>query len=300
MSSKEKLFFIINPVSGYNKKEDIPHLLEENLDGNRYEFDFRYTESKGHATQLAQSAVEQGYDTIIACGGDGTVNEVASALVNTNCKLGVLPSGSGNGFAMHIGMGRNTKKAIQRLNNAQAKCIDSCTVNDRFFLNLAGVGFDALIAFKAENDEKRGLQMYLSMISREIASFKAEKFKVEVDNELIEGSFTTIAIANSAMYGYNFTVAPLAELTDGLLDIVFVKEASVLRTIGASWRMLNNSLNKSPLVDIKKSSEVRIKAERPYFYHVDGESFKFSNELHFKIHPKSIHVLFPKDRLNLN
>ncbi len=300
MTQKSKIFFIINPVSGYNKKEDIPNLIENNLDLARFEYDFAYTESKGHATELAEKAKALGYDIVVACGGDGTVNEVAKSLVNTDIKLGIIPSGSGNGFAMHIGMGRNTRKAIQKLNSCLPRRIDSCTVNDTFFLNLAGVGFDALIAYKAENDTKRGLQMYLSMISKEIATFKAENFRVEVDKELIEGPFTTIAVANSAMYGYNFTVAPLAELSDGLLDIVFVKEASVLRTIGASWRMLNKSLYKSPLVDIKKSKEVKISTNKPYFFHIDGESYKFESELHFKINPQSISVLFPKDRMNLN
>ena len=210
MSSKKRLFFIINPVSGYNKKENIPDLIQKNLDLEKFSYEFAYTERRGHAAELSANAVKQAYDIVIACGGDGTVNEVASALVDTDTELGIIPSGSGNGFAMHIGMGRNTKKAIQRLNACNAKVIDSCTVNDKFFLNLAGVGFDELIAYKAENDEKRGLQMYLSMISKEMARFKAERFKVRIDNETIEGAFTTIAVANSAMYGYNFTVAPLA------------------------------------------------------------------------------------------
>jgi len=300
VAAESKIFFVINPVSGYNKKEDIPALLEKYLDANRFDFSHAFTERKGHAAQLAAEAIESGYDTIIACGGDGTVNEVASAIVDTDANLGILPSGSGNGFAMHIGMGRNTRKAILKLNQSKPRRIDSCTVNDNFFLNLAGVGFDALIAYKAENDEKRGLQMYLSMVSKEMARFKAEHFKVMIGDRTIEGAFTTIAVANSAMYGYNFTVAPLAELTDGLLDIVFVKEASVLRTIGASWRMLNNSLDKSPLVDIVKSQEVTIYTSKPYYFHIDGESYRFDDKLHFKIHPQSINVLFPPNAKNLN
>jgi len=300
MSSKKKIYFIINPKSGYNKQENVPALIDENLDLSKFEYSCRYTESRGHATELAAEAVANSYDIVVACGGDGTVNEVASSLVDTEAFLGIIPSGSGNGFAMHIGMGRNTKRAILKLNECIPQLIDSCTVNDTFFLNLAGVGFDALIAYKAEKDEKRGLQMYLSMVSKEMARFKAEKFKVEVDGETLEGAFTTIAVANSAMYGYNFTIAPLAELTDGLLDVVFIKDAPLLRTIGASWRMLNKSLYKSPLVEIKKSREVLITTERPYYYHVDGESNVFERELHFKVKPKSIKVLFPKDSKVLN
>lgn len=295
MSAKEKIFFIINPRSGYNKKESIPALIEEHLDKEKFDYSFQYTEARGHATRLSEKAIEDGYDIIVACGGDGTVNEVAKPLVGRPVRLAVVPSGSGNGFAMHIGMGRNTRKAIQKLNRGVSRTIDSCTVNDAFFLNLAGVGFDALIAYKADSDTRRGLQMYLSMVSREMARFKAENFKIKVDDELIEGAFTTVAVANSAMYGYNFTIAPLAELTDGLFDVVLIHEAPLLRTISASWRMLNNSIYKSPLVKIKKSREVIITTEKPYYFHVDGESFVFENELHFRMNPKSINVLFPED-----
>ncbi|MGA0232918.1 MAG: diacylglycerol/lipid kinase family protein [Saprospiraceae bacterium] len=300
MSSKQKIYFIINPKSGYKKKEDVPALIKSNLDLSKFEYEYRFTESRGHAALLASEAVANAYDVVVACGGDGTVNEVASSLVDTDVLLGIIPFGSGNGFAMHIGMGRNTKRAILKLNECVPQVIDSCTVNNSFFLNLAGVGFDALIAYRAENDEKRGLQMYLSMVSKEMARFKAERFKVKLDGETLEGSYTTIAVANSAMYGYNFTIAPLAELTDGLFDVVFVKDAPLLRTIGASWRMLNKSLYKSPLVEVKKSREVLITAERPYYFHVDGESNVFEKELHFKVIPKSIKVLFPMDSKILN
>ncbi len=299
MSDRQSIFFIINPFSGFNKRENIPALIEANLDHRKFNYEFKYTESKGDATVLAAEAVNRNIDVIVACGGDGTVNEVAKSLVNSSSVLGIIPSGSGNGFAMHIGMGRNTKKAILKLNEAVDKCIDSCTVNGAFFLNLAGVGFDALIAYKAENDERRGFQMYLSMISKELVRFKAVTLRAEIDGEIIEGPFTTIAVANSAMYGYNFTVAPLAKLSDGLLDVVFVKKASILRTIGSSWRMLNNSLNKSTLVDIRKTKEVTISAKRPYYFHVDGESYTFEGDLKFKIKPQSIHVLFPKDSQNI-
>ena len=299
-ANKQRIFFVINPVSGYNKKEDVPQLIRDNLDLDKFEFDFKKTEHKGHATDIAKEAIEKGFDIVVACGGDGTVNEVAKAVVNTDVQLGILPSGSGNGFAMHIGMGRNKKKAIRKLNESSPRVIDSCTVNNQFFLNVAGVGFDALIAYKAENDTKRGLQMYVSMVSKEMAQFKAENFKVKVNEQTIEGPFTTIAVANAAMYGYNFTIAPTAELTDGMLDIVFIKKASVLRTLATSWRMLNKSLNKSSLVEIIKAKELTISTGRPYYFHIDGESFLFENKLHFKIHPRSIKVLFPKGSEGLN
>jgi len=300
MAKKQKIQFIVNPVSGNNKSEDIHSLIKANFDLQKFEFDYKETKAKGHATELSAQAVKDDFDAVIACGGDGTVNEVAKSLVNTNTNLGILPSGSGNGFAMYIGMGRNSKHAILKLNKAIPKRIDSCYVNDEFFLNLAGVGFDALIAYKAENSKKRGLQMYVGMVSKEMINFKAEQFKIYIDNKIIEGEFTTVAVANAAMYGYNFSIAPQAELTDGLLDIVLVKKAPLLRTMGASWRMLNNSLDKSPLVEMTKSKEVTIQVDKPYYYHLDGESFSFEGKLHFRVNPMSINVLFPEGRQHMN
>ena len=293
MSNKMKTLFIINPISGYSNKEDIPALIKRGLDHDRFDYDIVMTAHRGHATALSEKAVNEAVDLVVACGGDGTVNEVAKAITNTESALGIIPNGSGNGFAMHIGMGRNTTKAIQKINKGTFEKVDTCKVNGAFFLNLAGIGFDALIAYKAENEKKRGFQMYATMVSREMVKFKAETFTIKTDDEVIHAPFSVVAVANAAMYGYNFTIAPTAKLQDGLLDIVFIKEASILRTLGASWRMLNNSLPKSPLVEIKKSKRVSISTDKPYYYHLDGEGYTFDEELHFEVDPMSLNLLVP-------
>lgn len=291
---KQKILFIINPFSGSNKKEGLPTLIKNYLDHSKFEYDVIITKRSNHATEITKKAIENGYEIVAACGGDGTVNEVAKALVNTNAKLAIIPSGSGNGFAMHIGYGRNAKNAILKINNAVPRRIDSCSVNGSFYLNLAGVGFDALIAYKAHQGVNRGFSMYFKLVMKELLSFKAEKFQVTIEEENpFEDEFTTIAVANAAMYGYSFTVAPLADMTDGMLDVVFVKKASIFRTLLSSWRMLNNTLHKSSLVKVKKCKYFKIKAEKPYYFHIDGESFEFTDELKFQINPKSINVLFP-------
>jgi len=300
LNSKKSILFIINPKSGFSNKDDIPQLVEDYLDHDKFSFECVMTQHKNHATELSEAAVKKGYEIIVACGGDGTVNEVAKALVNSNSTLGIIPKGSGNGFAMHIGMGRNSKKAIQKINTGITKTIDTCEVNNEFFLNIAGIGFDAVIAHRAENSKKRGFQMYFGMISKELMKFKPKQYSVTIGDKDYSGIYNTIAVANAAMYGYNFTIAPLAELTDGLLDVVFIKEASMLKTLGTTWRMLNKSIDKSPLVRVIKTEEVVISLEEPYYYHLDGESFEFNQELHFKVIPLSLKVLFPEDKIHLN
>ena len=290
---KKRIKFVVNPFSGWSGNQGLKKEIEDILDHDLYDYEYQETEHRGHAIEISASAVKEGFDIIAACGGDGTVNEVAQSLVGTDRSLGIIPAGSGNGFAMYIGLGRNSKKAIQYINKAEIKRIDSCKVNEKFFINLAGVGFDALIAYKADSGKKRGLQMYLGMISKEMIKFKAERFKVQIDDGIIEGEFTTVAVANAAMYGYNFTVAPSADLSDGLMDVVFIHNAPLLRTLSTSWRMLNKSLDKSKLVSVKRSQKVVITTENPYFYHIDGESYSFEEPLHFEMNPSSINVLFP-------
>lgn len=294
MHTKKKVRFIINPMSGANRSEDKPKIIKENIDHNKFDCEFQLSKYQGHATELSSEAARLGYDVVVACGGDGTVNEVAKGIAHTETALGIIPGGSGNGFAMYIGMGRNTKKAVQLLNTAEEKAIDTCYINDTFFLNLAGVGFDALIAYKAENQDKRGFSMYLSLVMKEMIKFKAEEYEILFDGKRIQGAYTTIAVANAPMYGYNFTIAPQAELTDGLFDIVLLKEASVMRTILASWRMLNRTVDKSSLVEVHKAKAVTIISKKPYYFHIDGESYKFEDKLTFRMDPSSLKVLFPK------
>ena len=294
-NDKKKILFIVNPISGSNQKEDLHQLIKDNLDHNKFSFEFVKTEYRGHATELSKQGTADKIDYIIACGGDGTVNEVAEPLVHKDTTMGIIPNGSGNGFAMHIGMGRNSKKAIHILNEAKQHTIDTCLVNDNFFINLAGVGFDAQIAYEIDNGSKRGFQLYFSTISKEILKFKAQPFIIKSDKRIDQGKYTIIAVANAAMYGYNFTIAPKAELSDGLLDIVLIKKAGLIKTLLSSWRMLNSSLHKSKLVEVIKSKEVTITTQYPSYYHIDGESRKFDSELHFEVVPSSLNMLFPKN-----
>ncbi len=291
---KKKILFIANPKSGVDRNENVEELIALHLD--RDQFDYIYSETKfaGHAIELARKGVRNNVDVIVACGGDGTVNEVAQSMVGSDVPLGIIPRGSGNGFAMHIGMGRDTKSAILKINKAKPKKIDTCTINERFFINLAGVGFDAMIAYKTHQSNERGFLMYAKIVLKEIVKFKQTKFSVTLDNEKVEGEFTTVVVANSSMYGYNFHISPLSELTDGFLDVVFIKKASLVRTFFSSWRFFNKTLHKSSLVDIKKSKEAIISVMEPYYFHIDGEGFMFENDLHFKMKPLSINVLFPE------
>jgi YegS/Rv2252/BmrU family lipid kinase len=293
MSEKKKIVFIINPFSGTSGKISAPELIASRIDSSKFNHSISFTEYAGHAITLSKEATENGADIVVAVGGDGSVNEVAQSLVGTNTCLGVLPGGSGNGFAMHLGLGRNQEKAIEFLNTGKELLIDTCTVNDRFFANVAGIGFDAKIAFMTKKNKKRGFLPYLSTSLKESKNFKPTSLKLKLDGKLIEGEFAAAVVANASMYGFYFTVAPLASLQDGIMDIILIKKSPLYKYFLNSFRFLNRSLHLSKITETYKGKELTISLDEKDYLHVDGEGYESELELNFKINPKSLKVLVP-------
>jgi len=287
----KKAVFIVNPFSGTSQKGHLPALLSQHLDQRLYAYEIRPTEYAGHATVLAAAAVEEGADLVVAVGGDGSVNEVAQALIHTETILGVLPGGSGNGFAMHLGLGRNLEKAIHVLNTGTPQTIDTCTVNDRFFINVAGVGFDARIAYKTKLNSKRGFLPYFMTTLKEAGNFSPVDLQIDIDGKQIEGRYALAAVANATMFGYHFTICPPAKLDDGLLDLVLIKEASILSYAANSYRFLNKSLHESSITDFYQGERILITLADEDYCHVDGEGMRSSRYMDFAILPQSVTVL---------
>ena len=290
---QQKIRFIINPFSGLSRKKNVPGLIEKHLDTTKFVYDIAFTEAAGHAIELAKDAVIQDYDIVVAVGGDGSVNEVANALIGTKVKLGILPGGSGNGFAMYLGLGRSIKKAIKILNTARVKTIDTALLNGRPFVNLGGTGFDALVAYKAKQSRLRGLYAYTKFAILEAWAYPIEKYTIQVDDQIIEEACLVIEIANAQMFGYNFVIAPLAELDDELLDVLLVKKAPKWRYLFSLWRFFNHSFHKSSLVKTYKGKNIKISGKSPMPVHIDGEGFYIEDTLNFSIRPRSLQVLVP-------
>lgn len=291
--NQQKIRFIINPFSGLSRKKNVPALIGQYLDNKNFTYDIAFTKAAGHAIELAKEAVQQDYDIVVAVGGDGSVNEVASALIGTNVKLGILPGGSGNGFAMHLGLGRNIKKAIQLLNTAKAIKIDSCQLNGRPFVNLGGTGFDALVAYKTKQSTLRGLWAYTKFAVLEAWSYPIQKYTIKIDNQSITEECLVIEVANAQMFGYNFVIAPQAKFDDGLLDVLLVKKAPKWRYLFSLWRFFNSSFHKSSLVQSYRGKDIKIIGKKPMPVHIDGEGYYLEEDLHFTIQPLSLQVLVP-------
>ena len=294
MEERKKIRFIANPISGANRRRNLPKLIEEHLDHGKFAYELFYTEHAGHAVALAKDGVLAGNFMVVACGGDGSVNEISSQLIGTGTVLGVLPCGSGNGFAMHFGIGRDVAKAIEYLNDGTPLPIDTALLNDRPFVNLAGVGFDGAVAKRLHESRSRGFKAYFRYTFQELLHYRAQSLAIEVDGQQLERRCLLLEVANAPIYGYGFSIVPQASPYDGLLDVLLVKEAPIWRYLLESWRFLNLSFHKSPLVECFSGTHITIRPTGPIGAHLDGEGFELSEEARFSIRPLSLMVMVPK------
>ncbi|MEC8273647.1 MAG: YegS/Rv2252/BmrU family lipid kinase, partial [Bacteroidota bacterium] len=219
-----KIRFIINPISGKAQHKGLENRIEKHLDLNKFDFDYFYTERAKQATELAQQAVNDKIDVVVAVGGDGTMHECAKGLLGSQTALAVLPCGSGNGFAFHFGMERDIDKAIKQLNISDFKMIDSCTANGLPFFNVSGVGFDAHIAHLFATTKVRGFSSYVKLVLRECANYPAQDYTLEFDGKKEVHNAVIISWANATQFGNGAQISPESKIDDGLTEICILKD----------------------------------------------------------------------------
>jgi YegS/Rv2252/BmrU family lipid kinase len=289
---KKKIRFIVNPFSGPKKSINIDQLIQTLLNKEAFDYELIFTEYAGHAHELSCLAAEQQYYAVIAVGGDGTINEVASSLVNTKTALGVIPFGSGNGFAYHIGLRRDVAKAIKAINTCNTIKIDSATINGIFFINVAGLGLDAKVAFLTKKNRKRGFLPYFIQTIRESRQFTFMDLTLSTEEKSWNGQYAMATVANGSMYGYDFSIAPAARLNDGLFDVILIKKAPIYRYISLAVRMYFRNVHHSSLVEYFTCKTLHIQSQNANYFHVDGEGNEaISTDFSFAIIPDSLHLL---------
>ena len=284
-----KIRFIINPVSGTGKQKDIEKYINKYLK----DFEIIYTEKNGDASKISKDAAEKNIATVIAVGGDGTVNECMKSLINSNTALGVIPCGSGNGFAYHIGMNRNIEKAVKQLNNTSIEVIDSCSANGIPFINVSGIGFDAHIANLFLTLTDRGFLKYVKLIIREL-NYKAQEYTIQYNNIERKVKAYMIDFANASQFGNDARISPMADLKDGLIDFVIVKDFPKWKIPMFIFKLLTGKIHLSKYVEIIKCQKMVINAKNTLL-HLDGEPFKSSNPIQVAILPKSLKILIPNE-----
>ncbi|MBZ0242794.1 MAG: diacylglycerol kinase family lipid kinase [Bacteroidales bacterium] len=295
MKEKKKLLFIVNPVSGISHKESFPSFVERVLDKSQYDYEIKYTERAGHASEISRAAVAENVDVVVAMGGDGTINEVARCLINTKTQLGIIPSGSGNGLARHLNIPLNFEGALRLINKGVCSKIDTATINGEVFVSIAGVGFDALVAKLFAEDTNRGFFTYFKIVAAKFQSYKPKHYTLILDNKTtIETDALFIAFANSSQFGYNTTIAPEAKLNDGLLDVCVVEKPPIFEMPLIINLLLLKRIHKSKFVQVYKASEILVKRNKNRTINLDGEPLKLKKNLKIRVNPLSLNVLMPK------
>jgi diacylglycerol kinase (ATP) len=292
-----RMLFIVNPKAGTNLQKHIRNSIDNYLNHKKFEYGIWLTKEEGHASELARKAIEEGYEFIVAVGGDGSINEVASVLMGTQVKLGIIPAGSGNGLAMHLGYGRDIDEAIRRLNTAEAKIIDCGTLNERPFFNIAGVGFDGLVSNMMKGSHWRGFLPYFLKSVEAGLSYTSRECVIMLDGIALERKCFAISIANGPMYGYNFQIAPDARLDDGVFEVVIMRDAPRWQYFAAIPSMLTNKIYEAGFVEHYRAKNIVIQSEGENFVHLDGEGMVISDTLRFDIKPDALQILVPQNNL---
>ena len=288
---KNKTLFIVNPASGTGRQKNIETVIKENLDHDLFDYSVRYTEHIHHGTELAREAADQGYDCVVAVGGDGSVNDVAQGLKDTGVHMGIIPCGSGNGLARTLKIPLRPALAVKALNTLQSQTIDSIVINDRYLsVNAAGVGFDAHIARLLKAAKKRGFQAYASLFFREYASYENSNYRLTIDGRTLYRKAWFIAIANGRQYGYNLSVAPKAQIADGLLDITIIDKVPIEHIAITAPMAFMNLLDHSQHAEMFRAKEVHLEGNLDKWVNIDGEGENIGKELHFVVHPQSVKI----------
>ncbi len=267
----QKLLFIINPVSGIGKQKKIEKLAPQFLDTSKFTFEFVYTSAPKQATRLAQEHACL-FDIIVAVGGDGTINEVAAGLIGTSCLMGIIPTGSGNGFARCLGIPCDVSKALKLLNTGKKTCVDTMTCNDNLFVNVGGIGFDAEIGHRFAEQKTRGFFTYLKISLSKIVSYKAQHYEIELNGSKMMVDALMVSFANSTQFGNNVHIAPHAKLNDGLIDVCILRPFPFYAALSIGIKLLRGTIHTSKYMQIVQTDRVTIATTSNQLQiHLDGE-----------------------------
>lgn len=289
----KNIAFIVNPISGTKAKNRVGKLIRELLDLQQFAPTVVVTEYAGHATQLAQQFAMQEYYAVVAVGGDGTVNEVASGLIGSNTALGIIPNGSGNGFARHLDISTRMNRAIEMLNSSEVINVDYGMVNDKPFFSTCGVGFDAVVAEKF-SDSERGLKGYVQTIFKDLFQYKPESYHLKGQDIDMTTTAFLVNFANASQWGYDAYIAPKASIQDGWLDVAVVSEFPMVAAAGLALSLFTKNIDEKLQMNTLRTKELTLTRESEGVAHIDGTAITMPAELHVRIVEDGLKVLVKK------
>ena len=286
-----KALFVMNPISGSIKKSGVVRLIDQYIDKEKFDYKIMYTERPGHATEIARQASDEGYDVVVAVGGDGTINEVGCGLLHSDTALALVPCGSGNGLARHLSIPVNIKKSIEIINAFNVHLLDYCTINEHPFFCTCGMGFDAFISQKFAEGDQRGPLKYVENVLKEGLRYQPETYTIEDETGIHHYPAYLVSCANASQYGNNAYIAPQASMSDGLLDVIVMEPFGILDAAHVAFDLMNKTLDKSNKVKTFKTKKVLIHRRSEGPVHFDGDPVILGKELEICVVEKGIKMV---------
>jgi YegS/Rv2252/BmrU family lipid kinase len=289
---KIKIVFIINPIAGGKNKNHFSKVIASHLNASKFEYELIQTESEKHAYELTKTAITNGAEVVVAVGGDGTINEIGSALIGSTCTLAIIPYGSGNGLARSLNIPMNTIQAVKLINQFKTAKIDAAKLNEHYFFNMSGMGFDAHISHVFAKDKNRGLLGYVKATFSELKNYRSKNYEIIIDGKTLKEDAFILSVANSSQYGNEAHIAPRAELQDGLLDLVIVKPFPLYLMPLLALRMFLKTADQSKYFISLQGESILINRNNNVI-HLDGEPKLVNENMLIQILVKAINIIVP-------
>ncbi len=295
------ILYIINPISGTRSKKRIQELIETKTRAKNIPFQLFPSVASGDYAFLLPVIKEHKVTDIIIAGGDGTISQVVHGLMDCDLNFGIIPCGSGNGLALTAGISKQPARALDIILHGRPAAIDGFHINNQFACMLCGLGFDAKVAHDFAQQPGRGLTTYVKQVVKNFFTAKTYTFEIKVKDKTFITDAYFISIANSNQFGNNFTIAPQADLSDGLLDIVIVTSQSKLSVLVQTLKQIRgkNKLQTEAIEEKKKgiiyfqTDKIRIRNLSEAPLHIDGDPAETSAELKIEIKKRCFRLIQP-------
>lgn len=288
-----KILFIINRKAGTDREKRLEGVIRRYLTPKAFSVEITHLAYLGHGTVLAQEAVAQGVDTVVAVGGDGSINEIAQGLVGSNTALAIIPLGSGNGLARALKIPMKVPHALELIADGRRKPMDVGYANEHLFLSNAGVGFDALIADKFRHTQKRGLMGYAKLVFKSFSNYKGPLYQIDIDGQTMEKQAFLFTVANGNQFGYEFKLAPNANVFDGELDVCLVPPVPFYGLLPIGFFSLRGTIDKTSYMQHYTGKRITVQSAELAHLQVDGDAVALSDgqKVHFRIETAALQVI---------
>ncbi len=292
--TRKHLVFIINPRAGVEREKEIKQAIADHIDSEQYSHEIVYTQFAKHGTELARNAAGNGAYSVVAVGGDGSVNDVAQGLIGTNTLLSIIPKGSGNGLARTMGIPLETGAAMKVINGGRVMEMDVAYANDRAFFSNAGVAFDALVSKKFAKSLRRGFMVYSWLVTKYLWLYKPWQFDITIDGQKLSEKAFMVNVANGQQFGYNFKIAPMADYTDGMLDLIIVRSFPKILGGLIALRAMAGNITDSKYVTHIRGKKITITHPELKLMQTDGDAHPCENHITFTVRQGAQKVIVPQ------